>query len=209
MAGHENTLKKMLEDYIESLDDEKENQELLMELENISKNCDDAKKYYEEARLNQYLFYKRLVYMKESNILDSLISEFRRKNAKTTNYSNIWRYFNELIKSKGVSWKKVLNSIGMDTRFADRLRKEKMNIYRISAEKLVAITNLLEGDPNIVLQLAYKWLAENKKTRPNNLAVSYREVRDELEEVEFDLAQNEQKKDEIRDYIAKLEKAFN
>jgi hypothetical protein len=209
MAGHENNLDRVFENYIESLDTDNENLKILMELENASKFCADAKRYYEEARLNQYLYYKRLSSMKESTIVDNLVSAFKEKNAQHTKNNNIWRYFNELMKSKGISWKQILLNIKMNTKLADYFKKEEMNLYRISPEKLVAITNLLEGDPNTVLQLAYKYLVEIKKTRPSTSAISYREVKDVFEDNGYSITQTDYEQKEIIKYIDELKKAFH
>ncbi len=209
MTGQKIRLKKLFDDYVESLDVENENKKLLMKLEDESKYSVEAKNYYEEARFNQYLHYKRLASRKESIVANTLISAFKDKKSQNTKDGNIWRYFNELMKSKGIFWRQILRNIKMDTKLADYFYKEEMNLYRISPEKLVDITNLLEANPNIVLQLAYKWLIETKNTTPNTLAISYREVRGDLEETGFDFTQTDQEENEIKDYMTKLEKAFH
>jgi len=208
MTGHENNLEKIFENYIEGLDTDSENQKLLMELKNASKFSADAKRYYEEARLSQYLYYRRLSSKKESTIVEGLVSAFKEKNARYTKDGNIWGYFNELMKSKEISWSQILYDIKMHARFADSLKKEEMNLFRISPKKLVAITNFLEGDPNIVLQLAYKYLVDIKRTKPSTPAISYREIKDDSEDDDRGITQTDYEQEKIIKYIGELEKAF-
>ena len=53
MSELKENLEKVLEDYIDSLDNEEENRELLLKLKKASKDSIKARSYYREARINQ------------------------------------------------------------------------------------------------------------------------------------------------------------
>ena len=212
MSRLEETLEKILENYIESLDNGKENLELLMKLKEASKKSIEARNYYKEARLNQYFYYRRLAVAHKANVVDGFFFALKERE-KQNEHVNIWTYFNKLKENKNLSWGEILRTAKLSPRLARDIQKEEMDLKRITPQILAKITSLLEGDPKKVINLAYRFFLERKDIipMPKGFAVSYREVRDGF--VDDSNGGSFEKKDDeqqqIIEYIKELEELFS
>ena len=206
MSGNENQFNELLQRYIESLDKENENIDLIIELEGASRFSSEVKIYFEEARISQYLYYERLASKKEPAIVKNLVTVFRENKKHFSEDGNIWTYFKHLLSSIDLSWEQVLYNIKMSPRFADDIRKEEMNLQRIPPAKLAAISHMVDADSNKVLKLAYQWLIEFNKS-DTSFAVSYREIQDCFNHTSEEKI-IDQKHKLVIEYIRNLEKSL-
>lgn len=211
MTGQENRFRRILDKYIDSIDNGNENRELIMKLEDESVYSAEAKNCYEEARLAQLLYYGHLISIREPVVIDSLVSTFKEKRQCNIKHNNIWEYLNSIIESKDLSWEQILKQVKMNPGFAVLFKKGEMNLNRVAPEKLAQISNFLNGDANQVIQLAYQWFRESKKPETHTFGISYREVSIGFNVCDGDSNQNaadQEKKLALR-YIQKLEKALS
>lgn len=214
MGKLEETLEKILENYIESLDNEKENLELLLKLKAASKETIEARDYYKEARLNQFFYYRRLAVAHEGSVVDRSLFALKERERKNE-HDNIWAYFNKLKENKNLSWGEILRTAKISPRLACDIQKEKLDLKRITPRILAKITSLLEGDPKKVVKLAYCFFLERKDilTMPKGFAVSYRVVRDSFVDDDNGTGGSFGKKDDeqkqIIEYLKELEEQFS
>lgn len=82
MSKLKETLEKVLENYIDSLDNEEENRELLFKLREASKDSIEARDYYKEARINQYFYYRRLAIEREANVMSRAVMALKEREKK-------------------------------------------------------------------------------------------------------------------------------
>lgn len=116
--------------------------------------------------------------------------------------SGIWAYFNGLLISKNLSWKKVLSLVGLSSSLADRFLKGQEHISAVEPAKVAALAKIIGADPHVVLALARKALSET----PPGLAVSWR-----LSRVAMTVDPSARKKKlepEAEDYITYLQDAL-
>jgi len=177
MSKLKETLEKVLENYIDSLDNEEENRELLFKLREASKDSIEARDYYKEARINQYFYYRRLAIEREANVMSRAVMALKEREKKKE-HINIWAYFNKLRENKNLSWGEILSTVNFNPRLACDIQKGDMDLRRITPRILAKITELLEGDPKKVVNLAYRFFVESQNIMPTPRVVSYREVRE-------------------------------
>lgn len=179
MSELKGTLEKILENYIDSLDNEKENRELLLKLKEASENSIEARDFYKEARINQYFYYRRLAIAREESVVNRALMALKEREQKKE-HVNIWTYFNKLRENKNLSWREILRTVNFNPRLARVIQREEMDLRRITPRILVRITELLEGDPKKVINLAYRYFVESQNIISTPKAVSYREVKEGL-----------------------------
>lgn len=139
--------------FIEGLDQDKENKELLSILKEHSTSSDDAKILYEQALLAYVLFQEK----KTASRLPALMEKFRASYFKqaitTTTTESIWEYLNQLLVTNKMTWSEALKKIGVSTQFANQFKSGQFTISRFKPEKLAALLKLLEADFERVLGL--------------------------------------------------------
>lgn len=211
MNGQEKKYRRILEEYLDSIDNENENCELIMELEDAREIFAEARNCFEEARLAQFLYYKHIASKRKSAVIDSLVSVFKEKQQLNTKYENIWDYLNCTIMSNNLSWEQILREVKMNPRFASSFKNGEMNLSRVAPEKLAEISRILKVDSNQVLQLAYQWFLKAKNELKHTPAISYREVSCGFDTCNDDISKNEENDEDrkmVIRYIQELEEAL-
>ncbi len=211
MSELKENLEKVLEDYIDSLDNEEENRELLLKLKKASKDSIKARSYYREARINQYFYYRRLAIAREESVVNRARMVFKEREQKRE-HVNIWAYFNNLRENKNLSWGEILSTVNFNPRLACDIQKGDMDLRRITPRILAKITELLEGDPKKVVNLAYRFFVESQNIMPTPRVVSYREVREGFVHDGKNgggFEKKDEERQEMLEYLRELEELFS
>jgi len=161
-----------LEEYLCSIDNGEENLKLYCELKIMSNVSEEAKMFYQQARIAQMLFYEGLIAQRKPIIEESLLKEFSKINSEEPKFQDIWSYFNYLLVEAKCNWKTVLTTVGMDTKLSKSFSEQNMNLERVSPTILAKIGRLLGAQPNLLLEFSYKWFLQERETEYS--AVSYR-----------------------------------
>lgn len=211
MSELKETLDKVLEDYIDSLDNKEENRELLLKLREASKDSIKARNYYKEARINQYFYYRRLAIEREASVMSRAVIALKEREQKKE-HVNIWAYFNKLRENKNLSWGEILRTVNFNPRLANDIQREEIDLKRITPRILVRIAKLLDGDPKKVINLAYRFFIDSQNTIPIPKAVSYREVREGFVhdgKNSGGFEKKDEERQEMLEYLRELEELFS
>ena len=70
---------KTLDRYIESINNDNEDRDLILQLKNVSEKYPETKAIYHEARIHQYFYNKRLAKKSEDGVVKRIIEEIKRR----------------------------------------------------------------------------------------------------------------------------------
>jgi transcriptional regulator with XRE-family HTH domain len=196
--------------FIEGLDQDKENKELLSILKEHSTSSDDAKILYEQALLAYVLFQEK----KTASRLPALMEKFRASYFKqaitTTTTESIWDYLNQLLTANKLVWSEALRRIGVSPQLAHQIKSGQSNISRFKPEKLAALLKLLDVDFERVLGLIKEQLYIEYSSPYGNV-IHFRKTNQQplpKEHPPFPHSITDTN-NEIETYISSLKKHFN
>jgi len=73
---------KTLDRYIESIDNDNENRDLILQLKNVSEKYPETKEIYHEARIHQYFYYKNVAKKKENAVVGQFMDRLRQRKIR-------------------------------------------------------------------------------------------------------------------------------
>lgn len=146
----------LYEKYVEKLDEEIDERDLLAKLKESSLLSDRGKELYEKALLAQLLYYEK----ETQKEMPQLLSKFmERQIAIRETEEDVWCYLNSLLRNKGLTWSKVLNNLGKSTHLAPQMSTGSLNIERLPVALLVDIATILDANRDKLIALVERSLS--------------------------------------------------